>query len=105
MQAKEQGFIEIPGGRRVYCQEADSEGKVIGLYAQSYSAWVFEQAFVNAQSFLRKLKSKAIFEVHDELVIDAHPDDFPWMDSIRKAMEVDGHIVKMKKGSSYGSQA
>lgn len=105
MQSSDKGFVDAPGGRRVSCQDADSEGKVMGLYAQSYSSWVFEQAFVQVQRALRSMKSKLSFAVHDEIVIDVHPDDFSRMDDIRRSMEIDGHVVKMKKGRTYGQQA
>jgi DNA polymerase-1 len=106
MEAQENSAIEVPGGRVVYVDDEDlNPGKAIGLYAQSYSSWVFEQAFVRVQRMLREMKSKAIFEVHDELVIDVHPDDFGRMEDVRVAMEYNGHAVKMKKGPSYGQQS
>lgn len=104
MQVQEQGFVDIPGGRRVYCQDADSAGKVIGLYAQSYSSWIFEQAFTRVHRFLtdNNKKSCIIFSVHDELVIDCHPDDIDAMDELIPLMESDGYVVKRKMGTTYG---
>ena len=103
MQAQETRQIQVPGGRIVEVDDEDfSPGKAIGLYAQTFSTWVFERAFTMAQKTLKNAKSKVIFEVHDELVIDAHPDEFELMEEVRKIMEYDGHVVKMKKGRSYG---
>lgn len=102
MQAQENKFIVPPGGRKVYLSGDDSPGKVIGLYAQTYSSWVFERAVVSVQKLLRGMKSKLIFTVHDELVIDAHPEEFEQMEMIRQAMQVGGHVVKLKKGRTYG---
>jgi len=104
MQASKDGYVTAPGGRRVHTLEADSEGKVVGLYAQTFSTWVFEQAFAKVQKMLRSMQSKVIFEVHDELVIDTHPDDFGRMEDVRKLMQMDGHVVKLKKGPNYGLQ-
>jgi DNA polymerase-1 len=103
MEAQQTGVVVAPGGRRVHTLEGDNEGKVIGLYAQTYSSWVFEQAVIQVQKLLRGLESKLIFTVHDELVIDTHPAEVAIMEDVRRVMEIDGHKVKMKKGSSYGS--
>jgi hypothetical protein len=105
MEATQAGYVDIPGGRRVPVGPDDSPGKVIGLYAQSYSSWVFERAVVRAQALLRTMKSRLIFVVHDEMVIDVHPDDVSRMDEIRMAAEQDGYVVKVKKGTNYGQQA
>lgn len=106
MRAQSTMSIDVPGGRVVYVDDEDlNPGKAIGLYAQTYSTWVFEQAFTRVQRMLRGSQSKVIFEVHDELVIDVHPDDFGRMEDVRAAMEYNGHVVKMKKGPSYGQQS
>ena len=104
MNAQSNNFVITPSGRKVYVSSDDNEGKVVGLYAQTYSTWVFEQAFVKVQKMLRSMKSKVIFEVHDELVIDAHPDEFDSMEEVRKLMQLNGHVVKLKKGPNYGQQ-
>lgn len=102
MQAQEDKFVEPPGGRRVYVSSDDSEGKVIGLYAQTYSSHVFEKAVARAQTLLRPLKSKIIFLVHDELVLDLHPEEENRIEEIRQTMEPVGHVVRAKKGKNYG---
>jgi hypothetical protein len=104
MEGTESGFIKIPGGRDVKIEKDDSPGKVIGLFAQSYSSWVFEQAFVKVMLFLQSHQSKVIFAVHDELVIDVHPDEFELMENVLRAMQTDDNVIKMKKGPSYGEQ-
>jgi hypothetical protein len=103
MQAQAKGEVTVPGGRIIPCDETDSSGAVIGRFAQSYSTWVFEQAFVRVHRMLHEHESKIIFEVHDELVLDVHPDDFDFMDKIRLEMEKGGHSVKMMKGITYGT--
>ncbi len=105
MEGTKRGSIEIPGGRRVAVGPDDSPGKVLGLYAQSYSSWVFEQAFVRVADYLHWTKSAIIFAVHDELVIDAHPDDFASMQEVLRLMQQDGNVIKVKKGPTYGQQA
>jgi DNA polymerase I-like protein with 3'-5' exonuclease and polymerase domains len=45
------------------------------------------KAFVAAEKILRQLKSKMIFTVHDELVVDMHPDEFSFVQKIKEAME------------------
>ena len=103
MKAQQTGLVIAPGGRRVHTLEGDNEGKVIGLYAQTYSSWVFEQAVIRIQKLLRSMKSKLIFTVHDELVIDVHPEEFGMIEEFRRVAQIDGHVIKVKKGSSYGS--
>lgn len=102
MEAQETGHVEVPGGRRVSCQEADSPGKVLGLYAQSYSSWVVEQAMVRVQRFLRERKSKLEFMVHDELVVDLHPDELEIVEELKRLMELGGNVVRAAQGRSYG---
>ncbi len=102
MEGTQRGYIEVPGGGRVTIEADDSPGKVIGRFAQSFSSRVFERALVQAQRELRAMQSRLTFAVHDELVIDAHPDEFGRMEDIRRTMEFDNYVVKMKRGRSYG---
>jgi hypothetical protein len=105
MQAQEDGFVEVPGGRRAPVGNDPSPGKVIGLYAQSYSSWVFEQAFVRVHRHLVGKRSQVIFAVHDELVIDMHPDELDIVGRIQELMQLDGHAVAYEIGKSYGELA
>jgi len=106
MTGHEKGFIQIPGGREVLIGSDDSPGKVVGLFAQSYSSWVFEQAFTKVSEFLNVgLHSLIVFAVHDELVIDVHPDEFDRMNEVLNLMQNDGSVVKVKKGPTYGEQS
>lgn len=105
------GYIDIPGVGR-YEKKEDEEmhpGKLLALYAQGYSAYVFESAFTKVHSLLREHSrgSCIIFPVHDELVVDVHPVDeeagLPM--GIVREMEsgvAQGFVVNFKKGRSYG---
>ena len=106
MQVQNSNFLDAPGGRRIYVPEEDmdNEGKLIGLFAQSYSSHVFEQAFVRVHQRLRDAKSCIIFSVHDELVIDCHPEEIELMDELVPLLELDGYAVKKKVGDTYGSE-
>jgi DNA polymerase I-like protein with 3'-5' exonuclease and polymerase domains len=91
----------------VYVSPDDHAGKILGLYAQTYSSYVFERAFESVHFFLRNTKSCIIFPVHDELVIDMHPDDFELADKIRDIMQSSaggGWKIKVRKGKSYSEQ-
>lgn len=81
------GFVQTPHGQKVQVSQEDHPGKVLGLYAQRYSSYVFMKAFVAAEKILHQLKSKLIFTVHDELVVDMHPDEFSFVQKIKEAME------------------
>ena len=101
-------FVEPPGGRKVYVTSDDHAGKVLGLYAQTYSSHVFEQATEAAHYYLKGTKSSVIFTVYDELVADMHPDDFGKVQDIADILQGaagGGWKVKVKKGRSYGEQA
>jgi hypothetical protein len=107
MQAQDEKFVEPPGGKKVYVSSDDHPGKVLGLYAQTYSSYVFERAFEAVHSYLKPTKSCIIFSVYDELVLDMHPDDFQEAEKIRDIMQGSaggGWKVKIKKGKSYGEQ-
>ena len=106
MRAKNDGFVDVPGGQRIYVTSDDHAGKVLGLYAQSFSSFVFEQAFVKVQEFLVSKRSCVIFPVHDELVIDVHPDEEEEIaPEVKRLMEtaVGNYKVNVKKGGTYGS--
>lgn len=102
--AQQAGFVVTPGGYRVVVSREDHVGKVIGLYAQTYSSSVFMRALKDVLSFLRGKKSRVVFTVHDEIVVDVHPDeevDLPG--SLQSEMEAStGFVVKRKTGRSYG---
>jgi DNA polymerase I-like protein with 3'-5' exonuclease and polymerase domains len=105
------GFIDIPGVG-VYRKNNEEDmhpGKLLALYAQGYSAYVFERAFTEVHGLLKAngRGSCIIFPVHDELVLDIHPEDevAGIVSSIKTAMETgvaDGFVVNYKKGRSYG---
>lgn len=106
--SKRQGYITLPNGKELYTTEADGspmhDGKVIGLFAQTYSSVVFEAAFVRVHRLLQGTKSCIIFSVHDELVLDMHPDDITagLPERVREAMQEQDFVVTIKKGRSYG---
>ena len=100
-------YVEPPGGRKVYVSSDDHSGKVLGLYAQTYSSYVVERATEAVHWFLAPTKSRIIFTVYDELVLDMHPDDFALADQVRDIMQGvsgGGWKVRVKHGRSYGEQ-
>lgn len=83
----------------------DHDGKILGLYAQSHSSDVFRDAFVAVVRHLRDMKSKVIFTVHDEVVVDAHPDEFEHVvlagDVMETSHEGVKYPVRVKSGRTY----
>lgn len=105
MKAQNDGFIDTPGGKRIHIKNDDHPGKVLGLYAQTYSSYVFEQAFTKVQMFLANKKTCIIFSVHDELVLDVSPDEeSEVIPEVKRLMEttIGNFKVSVKKGSNYG---
>jgi hypothetical protein len=104
------GSVTLPTGRLIEILPDAHPGKVLGLYAQSYSSWVFERALVWVDRNIDVIapRSVPIFPVHDELVFDFHPDEIGQIDEIARGMECPDHdsgqmrsVVKVKKGKNY----
>ena len=106
VQARVDGFVMLPNGRKIPVAGDDHDGKIIGLYAQGFSSWVFEQALIRVVHYLRDKQSKVIFTVHDELDIDMHPSEGKEMLVVKTLMEqpVEGFTFRanLKKGKTYG---
>ncbi|MCK5840347.1 MAG: DNA polymerase I, partial [Bacteroidales bacterium] len=84
--ARENGFVETIMGRRRYIREinsgnatvrAFSERNAINAPIQGSAADMIKIAMINIFNEFkkRKLKSRMILQVHDELVFDAHRDE------------------------------
>ena len=102
------GYVSLPDNKRVKLvgEEDLHEGKVLGLYAQGFSSHVFESALIEADEAMRGKKSKLLFTVHDELVVDVCKEERTVLATLKDVMEtaVPGHefVVKVKEGRSYG---
>ena len=105
VEARKNGFVEMPSGARVPVLDDDAPGKIMGLFAQGYSSYVFRRAIVNVQNYLRQKRSKFIFTVHDEIIIDQHPEESSVSIDVLHIIEraISGKVfrAKMKKGVSY----
>lgn len=104
--AMQHGQVELPTGRVIKVPADAHPGMVLGLYAQSFSSYVFEKALQSAARVMDGMKSKILFTVHDEMVVDMYyPEHIRDVD-IASAMEhaVDGYHFKVnwKKGKNYG---
>lgn len=102
-EARSKGYLVTPGGHRVEVFKDDHDGKIVGLYAQTYSSSILIRALNLALEILSGSKSCVIFTVHDEIVIDAHPDDYTLVKSIvDSVMQETGFVMKLKEGKNYG---
>ncbi len=109
-QARSDGFVCLPFGRKIPIEREDHDGKIIGLYAQGFSSYVFQKALVAVQEWMgynSPRESKLIFTVHDELVMDHHTVADPKLPMVIKDLmenAVEGHVfrVNTKKGRDYG---
>lgn len=110
VQARSDGFVCLPFGRKIPIEREDHDGKIIGLYAQGFSSYVFQKALVAVQEWMgynSPRESKLIFTVHDELVMDHHTVADPKLPMVIKDLmenAVEGHVfrVNTKKGKDYG---
>jgi hypothetical protein len=105
VQARRDGFVLLPNGKRIPVASDDHDGKVIGLYAQGFSALVFEQAVIKVAKYLEGRESKLIFTVHDEIVID-YAGEYALPLAVEGIMQdaLPGFTfrVNVKKGKTYG---
>jgi len=91
LRAKEKGFAETIYGRRRFLRNINSSNRVvrqfeervaINMRVQGTAADMIKLAMINIHKELerRKMKTKMVLQVHDELVFDAHKDE---LDEIR----------------------
>lgn len=84
--AKENGYVETIMGRRRYLRDINSNNQTVRGYAernainapiQGSAADIIKVAMINVHAEIekRKLKSKLLLQVHDELVFDAHKNE------------------------------
>lgn len=84
--AKENGYVETIKGRRRYLKDINSANAIVRGFAernainapiQGSSADMIKVAMINVYKRMqeKKMKSRMILQVHDELVFDAHRDE------------------------------
>lgn len=84
--AKEHGYVETIMGRRRYLRDINSNNQTVRGFAernainapiQGSAADIIKVAMIEVYKEMttRKLKSKLLLQVHDELVFDAHKDE------------------------------
>jgi len=97
------GYVENPAGLRMKLAGDEHMGKVLAWYAQSCANEVF---FDGVAAVLRELESSlALFTVHDELVIDVHPDEISKLNELKEAMELGSSAlfgVRMRSSLDVG---
>lgn len=113
---RRKGFTETLFGRRRYYYNLKSNcnGKrnadlraAVNMPIQGTSADITKMAISNVEDFLKDYKSKVLFTVHDELVVDVHPDEINIVkDKIKDIMEMNQPfsvpiIVNVKYGRSW----
>ncbi|MHB8407972.1 MAG: DNA polymerase [Acidiferrobacterales bacterium] len=107
-QGTKDGYVVVRG-TQVPVEKDDHEGKVLGLFAQGFASEVFSEALIELHRCWdkKKLKSKMLFPVHDELVVDAHPDDIHRGPEIVNVMQYVANgmggsfVVKLQEGKNY----
>lgn len=82
-----QGYVEIPGGKKIPLQGHERPSYVLAIYGQGCSSRVFADAVTMADVLLHDKKSVGMFTVHDEYVVDVHPDELNLIGEIARALE------------------
>jgi hypothetical protein len=99
------GYVELPDGRRILTEKDDHPGKVLGLYAQGYSSLMFNRALVRIVENMRGRRSVVLFTVHDEVVLDVHPEetDVPSvvLSELQRAEFGWNLVAEISKGKNY----
>ena len=116
--AKEKGYVETIKGRRRYLKDINSSNAIVRGFAernainapiQGSSADMIKVAMINVFEKMaeKKMKSKMILQVHDELVFDAHIDEVEMLKEIvekemREAVSLNVPIVvDMNTGKNW----
>lgn len=84
--AKQNGYVETIMGRRRYLRDINSNNQTVRGYAernainapiQGSAADIIKVAMINVHAEMekRKMRSKLLLQVHDELVFDAHKEE------------------------------
>ena len=84
--AKQNGYVETIMGRRRYLRDINSNNQTVRGFAernainapiQGSAADIIKVAMINVHAEMnkRKMRSKLLLQVHDELVFDAHKDE------------------------------
>jgi DNA polymerase-1 len=106
-----QGYVTTPTGMRIPLDGSEHPGKVLALYAQTCTNDAFMDGLVNVHDFLTDKKSRVLFTVHDELVIDVAPSEEQYLGNIKDTMELGSAKlfgmrlkVKLSTGINYWDQ-
>jgi len=98
------GHVDVEGYSVPVPHDAHS-GQVVGLYAQTRSSLVFNRALTSLTAYLeqRGLRSRVIFPVHDELVVDLASEDAVLIPEMLKASTTHDpeFQVKVRIGKNY----
>lgn len=118
LSAKEKGYVETILGRRRYLRDINSSNHTVRGFAernainapiQGSAADMIKIAMINLHNefIRRKLKSKMLLQVHDELVFDAHKDEVDLIkgiiaDKMQNAIKIDVPIeIEIGTGSTW----
>ncbi len=116
--ARDHGYVETMMGRRRYLRDINSSNHTIRSFAernainapiQGSSADMIKIAMINIFNEMseRKMKSKMIMQVHDELVFDAHKDELEILkplveEGMKNAIKLEVPVVvDMNTGSNW----
>ena len=102
-EAKEKGYVETLYHRRRYVPELKSNNYMVRQFGQRVAmntpiqgtaADIMKIAMINVYNKLKNMKSKLILQVHDELLIETHPEEIEQVkDILKKEME---NVIKLK---------
>lgn len=70
---KVQGFLNSPWGSII---KGDKYYAGFSHYIQTYASEILVDKLFEVQDFIKNFKTEFIFQVHDSLVFDLHPDEF-----------------------------
>lgn len=85
--AIDSGYVSIVGGRRVDVKKDFHPGKVLAYYAQTSTNEVFMHSINKLFDYIGPTRSKMLFTVHDEAVVDLHPEEFVLVRRMKDIME------------------
>jgi hypothetical protein len=100
--ARRDGYVVTPAGLKVAVAKDDHDGKIVGLFAQTFSSSVFNSVLDPILSMTREKQSRLIFTVHDEFNIDVHPEELQIIEELVVMIEQKtGFKVSVTMGDNY----
>lgn len=98
------GYMDVKDGYRMNINSHDHDGKILSCFMRACCSVILRKSICITLCVLKQMmaKTKLIFTVHDELVLDVHPEELYILSVIRNKIEKEtSAVIRIKKGNNY----